>query len=165
MSTPPVRLVGMVLALSAGCACAVADPAGLPEYPYAYAARSCAPWDGFAVSLVLRRDSLAPGDSLIEQSGGPMLQLGLYPRDRGRGSGPTGLAPYTFRWPLEPEEASGARCQQGPPCETFSRGRIAIRSISPDGAITGEVELESAQGAVVRGGFRAAWRQRVVYCG
>jgi len=133
-------------------------PPSPPGFAYAYAAPSCAPWDGPAVSLVLRSDPLAGSDSLIEQGDRPQLRISIYPREAG------GLARRTYRWPRQPEEAAASRCESGQ-CDPVSAGWVTIRTIAPDSQLTGELELRFEGGGTARGGFRAAWRSRRYFCG
>ena len=139
-------------------------PSGAPPgFQNAYAAPSCAPWDGYAVSLVLRNDALAPTDSLIEKGSEPHLQIGLYPRES-RGSNPSGLEPATFEWPADPEVANAGYCLNGQ-CENASKGRVRVTSVLPSGDFEGDVEITMPDGKVVRGGYQAKWRPRTMLCG
>jgi hypothetical protein len=157
------------LVLLAGpAACAGGQESAIPSEPppgfrYAYAAPSCAPWDGFAVSLVLRDDALTATDSMIEAGDRAHLQIGLYPRGS-EGIAPSGLAPGTFRWPNQPEMAGGARCENGR-CEAAPTGRVIIRDVQPDGRFSGEVDVILRNGEPVRGSFQADWRTRQMFCG
>lgn len=137
-----------------------APPAG---FPHAYAGPSCAPWDGYAVAIVLRRMPLAPGDSILETGDEPRLQLGVYPRDT-RGQGASGLRPGTFRWPNEPEVAGGSVCEDGR-CTGLPAGTITIRQADPDGRLRGAVDLRLGDDRVIRGTFDAEWRHRTQLCG
>ena len=154
------RALILVMTWNAGCS-ASSDLSPLPSPPqgfaHAYAAPSCAPWDGYAVSIVLRGDPLDPADSLIEGGDQPQLRVAIYPRDATR------LGPRTYRWPRQPEEASGARCEGGR-CEPARTGWIRIRSIAADSGLRGEIELQLSGGATFRGGFTAVWRSRKNFC-
>lgn len=160
-----MRLAASLLAVTAlGCATHQPEPAGPPAgFEHAYAAPSCAPWDGYAVSLVLRSTPLAPLDSLIEAGDDPQLRLGIYPRDT-RGAGRSGIRPRTVRWPADPEVAGGALCEGGR-CSTIPRGSITVREAEDDGRLRGIVDLALGDGRSVRGTFDAAWRQRMQLCG
>lgn len=139
-----------------------AEPSGPPiGFEYAYAGPSCAPWDGFAVSLVLRGAALAPGDSAIEAGDTPQLRLAMYPRTSG--TGPSGLRPGTYRWPDEPEVAIGSSCAAGS-CTTMPSGRIAVDEVAIDGRLRGTVELQLQDGSTLRGSFDAEWRPRRMFC-
>ncbi len=157
----PLRVVIASLTCSIACnggpdpLAVVTPPAGLT---YAYAAPSCAPWDGYAVSLVLRVDSLADSVSAIEGGTGAALQLAIYPRAAG------GLVPGTYEWPANPDVAGGARCESGS-CTALPRGAITIRRIGGDQSLEGSIVIWPASGAPVHGGFRAAWRPRQALCG
>ena len=155
----------LLLAVAAlGCPPQQPEPVGPPAgFEHAYAAPSCAPWDGYAVSLVMRPTPLAPLDSLIEARDSPHLELGIYPRDA-RGTGRSGLRPGTFRWPAEPEVAGGAFCD-GERCSPISAGRIAVHDAAADGRLRGIVDLTLGDGRSVRGTFDATWRQRSRLCG
>ena len=158
------RTAFFLVAAALGCPPQQPAPSGPPAgFEHAYAAPSCAPWDGFAVSVVLRPTPLAPLDSLIEARDTPHLELGIYPRDS-RGTGRSGLLPGTFRWPADPEVAAGAFCD-GERCTSISRGRITVNDAAADGRLRGVVDLALADGRAIRGTFDASWRQRSRLCG
>ena len=146
-----------------GCGGGQEPTAPVPGFERAYASASCAPWDGYAVSLVLRPDALAPGDSAIEAGDGPQLRVALYPRGERSGPAPTGLRPGTFRWPDSPEAAIGSSCENSR-CTTFAGGSVTIRRLEPDGRIVGSVELSNPEGTSIRGRFEAEWRPRRMFC-
>ena len=155
-----MRLLPLCLVVAA-CS-AQSEPSGPPAgFEYAYAGPSCAPWDGYAVSLVLRGAPLAPGDSAIEAGSGAQLRLALYPRKPG--IGPSGLNPGTYRWPSETEVAIGSRCQTVS-CSTATSGRITLREVGSDGRLRGSAELELPGTGIVRGTFDAEWRSRQMFC-
>lgn len=155
-----MRLPGLCL-LMAACT-GQAEPSGPPAgFEYAYAAASCAPWDGPAVSLVLRGAPLAPGDSAIEAGSVPQLRLALYPR--APGISPSGLNPGTYRWPGDTEVAIGSLCQGGS-CSTGTAGRITLREVGTDGRLRGSTELSLPDAGTIRGTFDAEWRARTMYC-
>jgi hypothetical protein len=131
-------------------------------FEYAYAAASCAPWDGYAVSLVLRGAPLAAGDSAIENGDAAQLRLAMYPRSGNSGSA-SGLPSGTYRWPSEPEMAIGAWCESGR-CTTMPSGRITVREAAADGRLRGSVELRLEDGRSMRGTFDAEWRPRRWFC-
>lgn len=160
-----MRFAAILLAVTAfGCPAADPEPTDPPAgFPHAYAAPSCAPWDGYAVSLVLRSTPLAPLDSLIEQGTDAQLQLAIYPRD-GRGTGLSGIRPGTVRWPADPEVAGGSLCEGGR-CTGISRGRIVVRDAQDDGRLRGFVDLTLGDGRSIRGTFDAPWRPRTQLCG
>lgn len=153
-----------VLAILALLGCfALPEPAAPPEgLGFAYAAPSCAPWDGYAVSLVLRRSPLVPGDSAIEAGDFPQLRLALYPRQTGS-AGLSGLRPGTYRWPAAPEVAIGAWCD-ATQCTPSPTGRITVREAARDGRLTGAIELLLQDGRTLRGSFDAEWRPRRMFC-
>jgi hypothetical protein len=144
-------------------ACSAQSEPSLPPagFEYAYAGPSCAPWDGHAVSLVLRGAPLAPGDSAIEAGSTPQLRLALYPRSAG--ISPSGLNPGIYRWPSETEVAIGSLCQGGS-CSTAAAGRITLREVGTDGRLRGTAELELPGTGTLRGTFDAEWRSRQVFC-
>jgi hypothetical protein len=49
--------------------------------------------------------------------------------------------------------------------ESADAVEVRFRSREADGAIPGYLDLEFEDGVSIRGGFRAAWRHRPVYCG
>jgi hypothetical protein len=149
-------------------ACAGGQESARPSGPArgfenAYAAPGCAPWDGYAVSLVLRGDTLAVADSAIEHGDQPRIQVSLYPR-AARGDNPSGLAPAVFAWPVDEEVANASVCTNGR-CEGIPRGRLQITAISPTGDFSGDLEMTLKDQSVIRGLFHAKWRQRTVLCG
>jgi hypothetical protein len=156
----PLRLLALCPVLAA-CS-AQSEPSGPPAgFEYAYAGPSCAPWDGHAVSLVLRGAPLAPGDSAIEAGPSPQLRLALYPRSPG--IAPSGLNPGTYRWPSGTEVAIGSLCQGGS-CSTATSGRILLREVGADGRLRGSAELELPDAGTLGGTFDAEWRPRQMYC-
>lgn len=160
-----MRPAAILLAVTAlDCRPRQPEPTGPPAgFEHAYAAPDCAPWDGYAVSLVLRGTPLAPLDSMIEAGDDPQLRLGIYPRDR-RGVGRSGVRPGPARWPGDPEVGGGALCAAGR-CTAIPRGRITIREARDDGRLRGIVDVTLGDGRSVRGTFDAAWRQRMRLCG
>jgi hypothetical protein len=153
---------GLVLLLAA-CGGGEPEPVAPPEgFEHAYAAASCAPWDGYAVSLVLRGASLATGDSAIEAGDAPQLQLALYPRS-GNDASVSRLPTGTYRWPSEPEMAVGAWCERGH-CTTMRSGRITVREAAADGRLRGSVDVTLQDGRSMRGTFDAEWRPRRWFC-
>jgi len=155
-----MRLLGLSLVVAA-CS-GQAEPSGPPAgFEYAYAGPSCAPWDGYAVSLVLRGAPLAPGDSAIDAGPAAQLRLALYPRDPG--ISPSGLNPGSYRWPSQTEVAIGSLCQAGS-CSTATSGRIILREVGADGRLRGSVELALPDAGTLRGTFDAEWRPRQMFC-
>ena len=157
-----LRMRRLPLCLLVAACSAQAEPSGPPAgFEYAYAGPSCAPWDGYAVSLVLRGAPLAPGDSVIDAGQEAQLRLALYPREPG--ISPSGLKPGSYRWPSEIEVAIGSLCQAGI-CSTASSGKITLREVGTDGRLRGSAELELPGTGKVRGSFDAEWRPRQMYC-
>ena len=147
--------------LLAACS-AQAEPSGPPAgFEYAYAGPSCAPWDGYAVSLVLRGAPLAPGDSVIDAGQAAQLRLAVYPR--APGISPSGLNPGSYRWPSETEVAIGSLCQAGS-CSTATSGKITLTDVGTDGRLRGSVELALPAAGTLRGAFDAEWRPRQMFC-
>ena len=160
---PAVRSFRLTFLLLAALGCSgQAGPSEPPTgFEHAYASPSCAPWDGFAVSLVLRGAPLAPGDSAIEAGDSPQLRLALYPRTSG--TGPSGLRPGTDRWPDQPEVAVGSRCDAGR-CTTMPSGRIIVQDVEAGGRFRGTLDLLLQDGSELRGSFDADWRPRRMFC-
>ena len=153
-----------VAGLAFGCAPPAVDFDSAPTgFEHAYAAPDCAPWDGYAVSLVLRHSEIAPLDSAIERGDDEQVRLGIYPRNS-RASNPTGLKPGTVSWPAKSQVAGGALCTAGR-CTAIQRGTITIRDVEADGRLTGSVDLTLPGSRSVRGTFQAAWRKRALLCG
>jgi hypothetical protein len=159
----PLVLLGTLILGCSGQADGTFPSGAPPGFRNAYAAPNCAPWDGYAVSLVLRDDALSPTDSAIENTDQRHLQLHLYPRTD-RGLSPSGLAPGVFQWPHDPNEASGVLCENGA-CEDIPSGRIRIDAVSPNGDFSGSVNLHLENADSIRGGYRATWRHREMLCG
>ena len=152
----------LTLCLAAAACSVQAEPSEPPVgFEYAYAGPSCAPWDGYAVMLVLRGAPLAPGDSAIEAGPAAQLRLALYPRDPG--ISPSGVNPGTYRWPAPTEVAIGSRCEAGT-CSTATSGSITLREVGTDGRLRGSAELILPDGVTVRGSFDAEWRPRQMFC-
>ena len=156
-------MLGSALALAAlGCA-APSERATPPTgFEHAYAGPSCAPWDGYAVSIVLRGTALAPGDSVIDAGDAPQLRLAIYPRGD-RSSGVSGIRPGTVRWPAQPEVAAGAQCQGGQ-CTPIPEGKITVREATAEGRLLGTIALRLDDDQFIRGGFDAEWRPRHAFC-
>ena len=155
-----MRLLSLGLMIAA-CS-AQSEPSGPPAgFEFGYAGPSCAPWDGYAVSLVLRGAPLAPGDSAIDAGSAAQIRLALYPRNPG--ISPSGLSPGTYRWPGETEVAIGSLCQRGS-CTTATSGRITLRHVGTDGRLRGSAELALPGTGIVRGTFDAEWRPRQMFC-
>ena len=157
----PVRVALGGCLVVAACS-AQAEPSGPPAgFEFAYAGPSCAPWDGYAVSLVLRGAALAPGDSAIEAGSAAQLRLALYPRSPG--ISPSGLNPGTYQWPSETEVAIGSLCQAGS-CSTATSGKITLSAVGTDGRLRGSAELTLPNAGTIRGTFDAEWRPRQMFC-
>jgi hypothetical protein len=154
----------MLAATVSGCVTNAADPGDPPAgFEHAYAAPGCAPWDGYAVSLVLRHTALAPLDSIIEAGDDSQLHLEIYPRDA-PGTRPSGIRLGTVRWPADVVVASGALCE-GSRCTAIPSGSITVREADDTGRLRGIVDLTLAGNRSVRGTFAAEWRQRMRMCG
>lgn len=157
-----LRMRRLPLCLLVAACSAQAEPSGPPAgFEYAYAGPSCAPWDGYAVSLVLRGAPLAPGDSVIDAGQEAQLRLAVYPR--APGISPSGLNPGSYRWPSETEVAIGSLCQAGS-CSTATSGKITLRNVGTDGRLRGSVELALPDAGTLRGAFDAEWRPRQMFC-
>jgi hypothetical protein len=155
-----MKLLSLCLMVAA-CS-AQSEPSEPPAgFEFAYAGPSCAPWDGYAVMLVLRGAPLAPGDSVIYAGQTPQLRLALYPRSPG--ISPSGLKPGTYRWPSETEVAIGSLCQGGS-CSTATSGKVILHDVGTNGRLRGSAELELPGAGTLRGTFNAEWRPRQMYC-
>jgi hypothetical protein len=151
----PVATFVLTAALGLGCGSGsgltpVPDPPN--GYAYAYASPDCAPWDGRAVEIVLTTTPTNTPDSAQSR-----LRLAIYPRE-------AEIADKSYRWPADPEMATGARCTADS-CEVAARGEIELRSARPDSSLDGTVVLRFGSNDVVSGGFRAVWRPRRIMCG
>ena len=160
-----MRLAAIVVAGAvSGCLTNAAESTDPPAgFEHAYAAPGCAPWDGYAVSLVLRHTPLAPLDSIIEAGDDPQLRLEIYPRDA-RDARPPGVRPGTVRWPADAQVAAGALCEGGR-CTAIPSGSITVREADNAGRLRGSVDLTLTGNRSVRGAFSADWRQRMRLCG
>ena len=121
------------------------------DFAYAYAAPSCAPWDGRAVEILL---TTAPAADPEEAR--PQLRLAIYPQT-------PDLEGTTYRWPADPELATGARCDADS-CRTAAAGEIVLTAVYPDSTLEGTVTLRFGPQEVLTGGFRAIWRSRRILC-
>ena len=74
-----------------------------------------------------------------------------------------GLEGATYRWPADPEVATGARCDAGS-CRTAPAGEIRLGAVHPDSTLEGTVTLRFGPDDVLTGGFRAVWRSRRMLC-
>jgi hypothetical protein len=87
----------------------------------------------------------------------PQLRLVIYPREIDPGE-------KSYRWPTEPEMATGARCTVDS-CEVATTGEIRLGPVRADSGLEGTVTLRFASNEVVTGGFRAVWQSRRMFCG
>jgi hypothetical protein len=126
---------------------------GPPDgFAYAYASPDCAPWDGAAVQILLTTVA-----SDTPETAQPRLRLAIYPRE-------PDLAGKTYRWPAQPEMATGGRCDADT-CELAPAGEVHLGPARPDSVLEGTVTLHFGPNETLTGGFRAAWRPRRVLCG
>jgi hypothetical protein len=144
------RAAFVVALLTPGCESGPAEPP--PEFPFALATRECGPADGPAVAIYLVRDTmpaLPPGGARVrvyvwhalDELPGRSWAVG--------GDSPDGFAEY---W-----DGAGET--------TPLRGTVTVAAVRADSTVEGEVDLVSGGAFAVRGGFRAAWRPRVLMCG
>jgi hypothetical protein len=143
------------LAALAGCSSSAGTPPSPPAFDVAYAQPSCAPWDGAAVELVLRPDSV-PGSAAID-SASTRLQLAIFPTASSNLVG-------TYSWPSQPEQAMGSACTEAG-CEILPSGTVEILAVNTDSSLEGTVSLRRRDSTTVRGGFHAQWRGRTILCG
>jgi hypothetical protein len=120
----------------------------------AFAEDACAPWDGAAVVIYLV-DTHPEGDTAPY----PHLRIAIW-RPAAEVGG------QIIRWRGEDQSIGVAvRCSEAGKCQRSKSVGLRFRSREPDGTIPGYLELEFEDGASIRGGFRAAWRERRVMCG
>jgi hypothetical protein len=148
-------VAAVAAATLAGCGSGpdLAPAPGPPaDFRYAYASPDCAPWDGRAVQILLTTTPAA-----APEEARPQLRLAIYPRE-------TELADQAYRWPNEPQVATGARCTTDS-CQTASAGEIRLGPARADSALEGTVTLQFGSTETLIGGFRARWRPRRMFCG
>ena len=76
------------------------------------------------------------------------------------------LSGRTLRWRNEgPSMGMAVRCSEAGKCQRATSVKLEFRSREADGSIPGALELDFEDGESIRGGFRAAWRDRQVLCG
>jgi hypothetical protein len=151
MTCGSVTLASALVSCGSGSALAPgANPPG--GFAYAYASPDCAPWDGRAVEILLTTKPAAEPEK--ER---PQLRLAIYPRE-------IEVAGRTYRWPAEPEMASGGRCA-GDSCQPALAGEIRLQAPRSDSALEGTLMLQFGPNDVVTGRFRAVWRPRRILCG
>jgi hypothetical protein len=123
-------------------------------FPMAFAERDCGPADGAAVAIYLVNTEMEGDTPPV-----PHVRIAIW-RSAGK------LGGQTFRW-SDGENSIGAavRCSEAGKCQRGTSVTLHFRAREPDGAIPGYLELEFEDGVSIRGGFRAAWRHRPVYCG
>lgn len=150
-ATREIRRLAVVAGLLVP-ACA-AGPAEPPDgFPFARAMAECGPADGPAVSIRLLRDTmpaLPPGGASVrvnvwhglDELAGGSWTVG--------GWSPEGVADY---W-----DGQGAT--------TALAGTVTVTAVLADSTVEGEVDLISAGGLTIRGGFRARWVTRTLMCG
>jgi hypothetical protein len=151
MACGTMTLANAVVGCGSGSALApVGNPPG--DFAYAYASPDCAPWDGRAVQILLITKAAAEPEN--ER---PQLRVAIYPRE-------IEAAGRTYRWPAEPEMATGSRCT-GDSCQSALAGEIRLHAPRPDSALEGTLTLQFGPNDAVSGGFRAVWRPRRILCG
>lgn len=145
-------LAGVVLGCSGS-----AEMAPVPNppsgYPMAFAEDECAPWDGPAVAIYLTDKHLegypAPYPHLRIAIWRPAAELGG----------------QIIRWSGDDQSIGVAvRCPEAGKCQRADSVKLQFGSRGPDGVIPGYLELKFEDGASIRGGFRAEWRDRRVMC-
>jgi hypothetical protein len=124
-----------------------------PNYPYAFAARTCAPWDGAAVTIYL---TPSLGDSAALN--GAHLSISIW-------TSPTELPGRSFNWPSEKQIGAGLRCTEQGDCQPAAAGRVAFRRFVSDSILEGSFDLLFSDSTREQGGFRAAWRPWRELCG
>lgn len=144
-------LAAMVLVATASCSGAqVTEP--LPGYPFAQATRDCAPFDGPAVTVVLRPSA----DSL--EAAGPQLRVSIW-------LSPENVAGATFRSSDDPVRGYAQECRGNWECDAIPEWRVHFARFGSDSTLEGTLELGRADGSIRQGTFRAAWQSRQVFCG
>jgi uncharacterized protein (DUF1697 family) len=148
------------LALLLLAACAGADFAPLPAppagYEFAYAAATCAPWDGRATTLYFTSAALDSSASLPPSNG--YLSVALWrPAEA--------LPGATFVLPATEQLGAAANCPAAGSCELASAANIHFRATVPDGALEGTLDVTFPDRRHVSGGFHAVWRPQREMCG
>lgn len=127
-----------------------------PEYPYALATHSCAPWDGsaFAITLTQSRQSCDR-----KARSGPYLSLVIYQNI-------DTLKPGTIVLGVRAGQA--ARCEDtsnGPSCRSAQSGRITVDHVGPKGEVSGSYELRFPNAPPEKGSFKSELCPEPALCG
>lgn len=160
--SPRASAMAVAAVLATACDGPGALPAPPDAYPHATAMADCAPWDGAAISVFLSSEPADPEAPIGSEVPRPHLWVSVY-------DGVNALAGERFE--IDQERSAGAAlCADEGPCLPATGGWIRFRDASPDGLLTGELEVEvgpSDAGGVrtLAGGFRAVWLEREVLCG
>ena len=148
---PLTRAIFIALAANT---CRAADQGELTPYPYAYARRDCAPWDGPAFSVVLT-DTPAQPDSLTTS----FLRIAVW-------RGIESAIGRTLAWEgTTSQVGTASRCQADGRCEEASRGEIRVEWRTADSLLGGEFRVDFGRTRSERGRFTAAWVPDRVMCG
>jgi hypothetical protein len=150
-----------ILWLCLGVACADGDRfttrAGSPEgYPYAYAARSCAPWDGPAVTIFLVPSPVDSSSTLPPDA--PHIELAIW-------RSPASLTGTTLTWPTTEQIGVLTACRDQTTCEQATAATVRFRSLPSGGSLEGHISAKFPTATGVSGGFRAVWHPERALCG
>lgn len=153
------RSFSLWLTLSLITACSSAGQARSQHFEHAYAHRSCAPWDGEAVRIVL--SSATDTARILTENPRPGLELAAHrglARALGRGFD---LSPDALN---DENSGGGWLCDSGGQCVTATGGRLRLEPASP-GQVRGSYEVEFPGHARLRGRFVARWLTVAAMCG
>jgi hypothetical protein len=157
MKRATLLLPGLLCALACGTGEGLKPfPAHPGDYPYAYASRSCAPWDGPAVIIYLTREPLDSTGVPSPQSS--FVSVAIW-RSR------TDLPGASFSWPTSEQIGTVLLCPGTGTCEQPASARVRFRAGSSPDSVDGWADLQFPSGTTVRGRFRAVWGGQPVFCG
>ncbi len=154
---PRTFSVWFTLSLITGCSSAGQAPSR--HFEHAYAHRSCAPWDGPAVRIVL--SSATDTARILTENPLPGLELAAH-RGLARALGRAfDLGPDA----LNDENSGGAwLCDTAGQCVAVTAGRLRLERATPS-RVTGSYEVEFPIHGRLRGRFVARWLTVAAMCG
>jgi len=132
------------------------EPPPASEYSYAIATRSCAPWDGSAVAIVLTQSRQSCDR---KARSGPYLSIMIYQNI-------DTLKPGTIVLGVHAGQA--ARCEdslKGPSCIAARSGQITVDAVGPHGEVSGSYELQFPNAPPEKGPFKTELCPEPALCG
>lgn len=147
-------LASAVIIAIAPLACTSSSIPGPPVgLNHAVAMPACGPADGPAVEIYLTPTPFEASDPAL-----PYVRIYIW-------QSLTNLTERT--WIVGGDQPGGSAWYHSSPNDIIvaTSGSVTVNRVAPDKTIEGSADLRFAGGRRVRGGFRAAWRERTMLCG